>query len=306
MSAETPYRSSARSDEVFVRPYWQTTNIRMKVLLSLGPIALLAASTWWLLRVIRIWGHNLALGHLLVTLFGALFVSIAVPLGIYGLSNFAKTFSRVVIEAACPRCSTQIVQRLEASEQVSEAIACSNCTAYVRIDRTKVCEEDLATWDKWSVPYEVSSKRWRRAAFPFRLPATCAICGSSDAPKKRVIRKFGGSAGSGPSVLGSVAGVAVDVAIDAGGGQRMNSINYWASHRKKSDSKPTEDEQIERDNGALNWIEVPVCDAHATTRPVAYGRGILRFSSYRYYRDFLALNGIDGAAASDESRETQA
>jgi len=304
MSAE-PYRSSARSDEVLVRPYWRTQTVGAKLLISLGPFALLAASTWWVLRVIRIWGHNFAFGHLLVTLFGALFVSFAVPLGIYGLSNFAKAFSRVVVEGVCPRCSTRIAQPLEASEQVSEAIACTNCVLYLRVDRTKVSEEDLAAWDKLYAPYQVPPTRWRRAAFPFQLPAICAICGSSDAPKKREIRRYGGSTSSGPSVLGSVVGVAFDVAVDAGGGPRMNSINYWASHRKETVAEPPEDERIVRDNGALNWIEVPVCDAHEWEFAVAYDDGNLRFASYRYYRDFLALNGIDGSAASNVSRGTQ-
>jgi fluoride ion exporter CrcB/FEX len=283
---------------VLVRPYWQTETIAAKLIISLGPVALLAASTWWLLRVIRIWGHNLAWGHLLVTIFGALFVSFALPLGLWGLSNLAKTFSRVVVEGVCPRCSTRIAQPLEASEQVSEAIACTNCVLYLRVDRTKLSEEDPAAWDEENLPYKVPSKRWRRSR-PFRLPSMCAVCGSCDAPKKSKIREDGGSVSSGPGVIGTVAGMAVDVAIQSGGSPRMKSINYWAGHRTKSVSPPTEpeDKQIERDDRVLARTEVPVCDAHARTSPIAYGGGVLRFASYRYYREFLALSGIDGPAS---------
>jgi hypothetical protein len=55
--------------------------------------------------------------------------------------------------------------------------------------------------------------------------------------------------------------------------------------------EPTEEDRMREE---LADVKVPVCYAHSSgTKPLQYFVGFLEFESYRYYKEFLALNYID-------------
>lgn len=67
-------------------------------------------------------------------------------------------------------------------------------------------------------------------------------------------------------------------------------LNYDGSVKQRGPRSPTDEDRLREE---LADVKVPVCAKHANERPLACMDGTLEFASYRYYKEFLALNYID-------------
>lgn len=264
-------------------PWWKGLSSGELVFTLISVLAV-AGAIWWL-------AHGR--GHVL----GTVFFAIAFVVGLLGLLLIPIYMRRAVIEAPCPSCGV-VARRAFQSKDTKYAVPCTNCVAYIRINGDDVIEEPLDAQD--GIPFEVpptrylpAAKQANRTQFEFKMPAICAACGSSEATQRRKIGNWN-RASSDFGALGFMVSVAADVADVP----NFSAHDYGAMGQGtlKVAKDPTRTESLDR---ALDDIKVPVCTKHVKEGldPLRYDSGKLVFRSYRYYKEFLRLNKIDGAAA---------
>ena len=192
-----------------------------------------------------------------------------------------------VIESACPRCGFRSIRSFSRGDRGEHSPqACGSCTAYLRNDGSLVREES-PSFTSITLPFTVKAEGYKAAVsrdskghYEIPMPHLCAVCGTANARSQRNIA----------TDRTTDFGVAGSVAKQYVRSQRQGALKPYGSYSSSGTS------------GELNLslMQIPVCASHTLdadpfARGVLYETDQLRFQNYGFYKQFLALNHIDGA-----------
>jgi hypothetical protein len=267
---------------------WTPIGVGLRVI---GTLCFLAPF-WWIVELIRHASYRFNDGLIATIGLSAVFVLLFI-IGVLALSSWGGYFSKTVLESDCPVCGTRAKR-----DYNERATSCGTCIAYLRADGTRVREESIDAQDG---SYMVEDKRLRPALKPLgrdgvavAMPAICAVCGSPDATQQRTISRIFETELPGASIAGAVA---KEVAYSAMSREARAKTGLWGplgSGPYQGVKGPAKDADLDP---ALAEVKFPVCETHAAggpSEPIRCMTGNLWFTSYRYYKAFLAENGIDG------------
>lgn len=197
------------------------------------------------------------------------------PIGLWTLSRSRRAY---VIVSACPACGFEKQRDFgDAKQKNPTPVACGHCLAYLRVHPKKLVVRELSRdepsnlisyYGLWSEQYVgIVPRRDDQPdrPFAFTMPQLCAICSAPDAPFLYKIGYCGPAGGTG--LLGKVA----------------FPVNYAGK------ATPSARDDLEEAN---QHIQTPVCARHKDYIAMERDSGYLCFCSYRYYREFCALNHI--------------
>jgi hypothetical protein len=197
------------------------------------------------------------------------------PVGLVTLQSLRRAY---VIVSACPACG------FEASRDFGKAdrknpwpVPCRHCLAYLRVHPTKLVVREVPRNEPTDHLFQfglieeqyvgiVPRRDETDRPFAFAMPTICAICSAPDAPFLSEI----GYCGDTSDPKGAMRGI-------------LYPMNYVG--------KATPSRNDELDN-ANRHIKTPVCAQHKDSIAMERDSGFLRFATYRYYREFCALNNI--------------
>jgi hypothetical protein len=248
----------------------------------------------WIVELIRHASYRFNDGLIATIGLTVVFVMLFI-IGVLAISSWGGYFSKAVLESECPVCGVRATRDFKPNWPTS----CSKCIAYLRADGDRVREERLD--DKGM--YQVAPTRYLPGAKPdperlsFEMPRICATCGSPNAPHERKISKSYTPDLPGAAVVGFVADQFAQEALSHDTRVKMGLWGPQGYGRYKGlGSTPSDDATIEQ---AVHELTFPACDAHANggQAPVEHSDAFLWFRSYRYYKEFLAANKIDGPMA---------
>jgi hypothetical protein len=290
--ADDPTQSAAPAPKTAVgtrRPFYLGYDSLPMAGFQLGSPFVLAWISSWYLGVGRAPGgllgdHNFPPALLLVI------PTVACVVGIFQLADQVRS---TVIDSPCPCCGALHRRTFGAASKPSDdAVACGECTAYLRIRGLEVGEEPPAGmhgYELWPVRYLPRARLSPDGGhLEFDMPPMCATCGSAEATHLREIAAWG--ARTAPANSGGILGAVVDeVASEAFGNAR-----YGAAQRRSVATAPTAEDLYDQ---ALSALTVPVCAQHTEEADpwdatCQYRCGRILWRSYRYYKAFLALNQI--------------
>lgn len=182
---------------------------------------------------------------------------------------------RKTLECECPACGMVTMMEFDADPPIRR---CDRCGAYCRANGTAVSELPLDTLSP--ARFIVESNRYFDIVrcepgytLNFEMPPFCAVCGAADAPHTVPV-EVGASSGSDRD--GFVA----------------QEINYQLTGKHHASSGRTHGRVKGYD---LEATKVPVCAAHTKPDPRPMSSddwGMLGFTSYRYYKAFVAANRV--------------
>jgi len=259
--------------------FWQALDVGT-VIITIGvPVALLA-SAYHVVEVVR--GNSAVFS---VSTAGYVVLAI-VALIFLGLVR--GTLRAIVIESACPRCGFERVRSFGAyGTEDPMPQPCGECIAYLCTDGEFVRElapnasQFYPCFDVKKERYLPALQRDAKGHCTIPMPDLCAVCGSALATSRRDI-DF--PRGTDFGIVGSVAKEYVRT-------KRAGSpVSGWGSY---TSSGPT-------DEIDFLGMQIPVCAQHTqhadpSNKGAAYETdGLLRFQNYGFYKQFLALNHIDG------------
>ena len=246
------------------------------LILELGSPLLLLAS--------GLYAYQVARGDMPLWDFDSLVFLILAILGIVGLRWLFGERRSIVLDSACPCCGFRTVRDFgDSADPERFPVRCGRCIAYLRAEGVEVREEDSDAVSEIPL-YSIEAARLLPAArpdpeghFQFEMPRVCVVCGSDASGGRDVFRER-----SDFGVVGSVVGEAVE--------QERPSTKYTR------DGSSSIDQEL-----GFSGMRVPVCARHAsaasfTERGAEYTGTSLDVQSYRFYKQFLALNHIDGPA----------
>lgn len=180
------------------------------------------------------------------------------------------------VEAACPVCGARGLWPYQAPVDVPDPLRhqCETCGVYVGINGLELREVALDATGEFVLDADRYTKIVPRDAkkhVVLEMPPFCASCGAAAAVVRRPI----------------------DIATSGGGGtsEVWREVNYARSGTRHGVGTSTP-EALRLD---LDHVQVPVCEQHATSRPMpvrADSDATLRFASYRYCKAFCHTNGI--------------
>lgn len=266
---------------------WTPAGVFWRVLGTLcflSPIA-------WIVELIRHASYRFNDG-LMATIGISVVVVVLFIIGVLAVISWGGYFSKTVLESECPVCGARATRDFGPNL----ATGCSKCSAYLRAEGDRVREEQLdATGNFGIVP-----SRYLPGAKPdpdrlsFELPQMCATCGSPDVRHQRQISRT-----YTPDLPGAaVAGFVVEqIAKETLSHESKAKMGLWGplgySRYKGLGASKSDDQLLEN---AVHELTFPACDAHAKSgdAPVEHSEATLWFRSYRYYKEFLAANKIDG------------
>jgi hypothetical protein len=243
------------------------------ILLMLSPVV-------WLVEFIRLEGYENNAGSI-GSLWWPVLSVVLLLVGIYAINEGFDTYN--LLESDCPCCGAHATRRFDPLPAT-----CESCAAYLRADGDRVREEALeATGRYWvgSHRYLRTAKRTEQGRLLFQMPPICAICGSSDAHNTRDVVVDVTPSDSGPSWLGKAI-----VATSSGKTRRQMGLRMDGSVKTSGPSSPGAEDQLREE---LADVKVPVCSEHASGPSPLHCSDVsksLQFTSYRYYKAFLALN----------------
>jgi hypothetical protein len=200
------------------------------------------------------------------------------PVGLVTLQSLRRAY---VIVSACPACGFEATRDFgKADSKNPWPVPCGHCLAYLRVNPTKLVVRELATnteTDHLShygivrEQYEgvVSRRDDGDRQFNFAMPAMCAICCAGEAPFVSEIGVGGGSPDWG-----------------------VTRALFWEPYNnpERKLNAPMREDEIER---ALKHVQTPACAQHKGKIAVERTTlGALFFTTYRYYKEFCALNKI--------------
>lgn len=269
---------------------WTPAGVFWRVLGTLcflSPIA-------WIVELIRHASYRFNDG-LMATIGISVVVVVLFIIGVIAVSSWSGYFSKTVLESECPVCGARATRNFEPKY----ATQCSKCIAYLRADGDRVREERLDATGM----YGVDPTRYLPGAKPdpdrlsFEMPRICATCGSSDARNERPISKSYVADLPGATVASFVVDQLAQEALSHDTRARMGLWGPQGYGRYKGvGANLGDDELVEK---AVHELTFPACDAHTKSSPppVEHSGTRLYFSSYRFYKEFLATNKIDGTTA---------
>jgi hypothetical protein len=250
----------------------------------LSPIA-------WIIELIRDSSYRFNDG-LMATIGISVVVIVLFIIGVITVDSWGGYFSKTVLESECPVCGVRATR----DYGPKYATNCAHCSAYLRSEGDRVREERL---DATGL-FQVAPTRYLRGAkqdprrLSFELPRICATCGSPDARHERKISKS-----YTPDLPGAaVAGFVVEqIAQETLSHESRVKLGLWGplgyGHYRGFGRDKSDDQMLEN---AVHELSFPACDAHVKggDTPVEHSDVTLWFRSYRYYKEFLAANKIDG------------
>jgi hypothetical protein len=203
---------------------------------------------------------------------------------------WAKYLARNVLESECPSCGMRATREFDKRFPTS----CANCPAYLRAEADVVREEQADAIMERFNPYRIAASRYLPAAtrdeqgkVVFKMPPMCAMC-CADANGMRDITDAYAAGDAG--ILGTLA---EEAAYGAMSRESRARTGLWGptgtGNVRNSPSRPTNTSEV-----TLDHLKLPVCAVHASgLSAIEHASSDLCFASYRYYKEFLALNYID-------------
>lgn len=244
----------------------------------------LGGCVWWFVHLSRDYGHLLDPGHALATLAGTLFFGLLFLPAAVGLAVIPLALFSTYIESACPCCGTVDARMFGGTGPTR----CASCRSYLRADGLRVSEEELAAVDTRRPTY---SFEVTRDPAELVLPAMCAVCGSPDTPYILHVEPWPEPHESRSGGFSRFTFAVADVFNMTPRTYGSTRFDWTARTGSSGPAKPTKGEQLDE---ALRALKLPVCVPHSPPQDgqaVARCRdGSLLFASYRYYKQFLALN----------------
>lgn len=200
------------------------------------------------------------------------------PVALFVLADHRR---RYIVQSACPVCGFDSARDFgDLTQERVTPPACGHCLAYLQLNRKQLVVRELPL-DTPSDGYThygllkqqyvdvVSRRDDEDRQFAFVMPARCAFCGAADAPLRRDI---------------DVAGLSDDWGI-------ARAI-FWRPYNnplRKMDAPVAPDEYVK----ALDHIQTPACSKHKDKTAMERSDiASLYFTTYRYYKEFCALNKI--------------
>ena len=260
-------------------PFWRGIDGGDVVVALGGPLLLLAA-VYHVVQIVRGQADFFSLataGYAVGSIVALIFLGL-----------LPSSLRSAAIESACPRCGVVAIRKFnDPKDPLFAPPPCGSCIAYLRLDGLMVSEERPTATH--STPYfAVSAERYLPAvqrdakghAF-FPLPHLCAVCG---APNARAERDIATPRQTDFGVAGTVAKAYVR-------SQRQGAIKSMGSYSSSGGGHEIN----------LSFMRIPVCGQHTLDaapfeRGVLYETERLSFQNYGFYKQFLALNHIDGPA----------
>jgi len=201
------------------------------------------------------------------------------PVGLITLRSLRRAY---VIVSACPCCGVEARRDFgDLRRERPWPTPCGHCTAYLHAQRKSLRVREVRA-DEPSIGltlYRMNQYQYvgivpRRdeedRPFAFVMPAFCAICSDPNAPFTHEI----GFCGVTTDPKGALRGI-------------LYERNYVGK------TAPTPPDDLENAN---RHLQTPACAAHKDKIAMERDSGVLQFCSYRFYREFCALNKItDGA-----------
>lgn len=247
----------------------------------------------WIVELIRHSSYRFNDG-LMATIGISVVVVVLFIIGVLAVNSWGGYFSKTVLESECPVCGTRATRNFEPKY----ATQCSHCMAYLRADGDRVREERPDATGM----FRVDPPRYLPAAKPdpdhlsFELPRICATCGSPEARHDRKIGRAYVAEIPGTAVAGVVVDEVAREMLSHDAKARMGLWGPLGYGRYKGFGTNKSDDDLLDEQ--LKQLAFPACDAHAKggSDPVEYSQAVLLFGSYRYYKEFLAANKIDGTS----------
>lgn len=262
---------------------------------TLIALVLLLGVAWWVSHLVRGYGHLFEGDNDLVTIGGTIFFAIGLLVALSNLASLPGDLRKIKLESECPRCGAPAVRAFhDRKSPARPPTECGRCVAYLRADGDHVREESLDAFDPEAQPYRIwltdrELPRDGKKRIKLAMPSVCATCGSSDAPHRREMFVSGGD---DRSVIGSVIGTAAGEMWEAEVRSRQTVPTY--RHRRDSPAAPSDELEL---RSAFDELRLSVCALHVDDEMgfvAHYYKGLVSFSSYRYYLEFLALNQLEG------------
>jgi hypothetical protein len=216
-------------------------------------------------------------------------------MGPVGLATLQSRRRAYMIVSACPACGFEATRDFRNADRRNPwPIACRHCLAYLRIHPKTLAVREVRRDEPADhlLPFGLLEEQYvgivpRRdeedRPFAFVMPTICAMCSAPDAPFLSEIGYCGIVDGKG----------------------ELRGILYPMNYAGKT--TPTKHDELDRAN---QHIKPPVCAQHKGAIAMERDSGFLQFASYRYYREFCALNkiteGPDVALARAQSTVPQA
>jgi len=257
-------------------PFWKGLDAGF-ALLAIGVCIALVAAAYHIVQIVR--GQAV-----LMSLATAGYVLAAI-VAIFFVGFLRSQLSSAVIDSACPRCGFRSIRSFSTDRGDHIPQACGSCTAYLRSDGALVREES-PSFASITLPFYVKAERYKAAVrrdnegrYEVPMPHLCAVCGSANARSQRNI------ATDRPTDFG----VAGSVAKQYVRSQRQGALKPYGSYSSSGSG----------DELDLSLMRIPVCGSHTLdadpfAQGVLYETDVLRFQNYGFYKQFLALNHIDG------------
>lgn len=279
------------ADDKFVQGIRHRSWTPVGVILRVTGTLCFLAPFWWIVELIRHASYRFNDGLMATIGLTVVFIILFI-IGVLALSSWEGYFSKTVIESECPACGTRAKR-----DYNERATNCSACIAYLRADGNRIREERL---DAENGSYMVSHdrllpalKRDEQDHVVLKMPAMCATCGAPDPKHQKAIYRMTDASLPGSGVIGAVAS---EVAYQAMSRESRAKAGLWGPtgagpYKSLGDAPPNELDS------ALEEVKFLVCETHAKQQGfdlITCYNGNLWFRSYRYYKEFLAENYIDG------------
>ena len=207
---------------------------------------------------------------------------IGIIMGPVGLITLRSLHRAYVIVSACPCCGVEARRDFgDLKQEHPWPTPCGQCTAYLHAQRKGLRVRELRPDEPSTglMPYYLIKQQYvdivpRRdeedRPFDFVMPAFCAVSSNPSAPFVHEI----GFCGDTSDPKGAWRGVLYD----------RNYVGKTA---------PTPPDDLDNAN---RHIQTPACAAHKDKIAMERDSGWLQFRSYRFYREFCALNKIVNGA----------
>jgi hypothetical protein len=258
---------------------WQGTTPFWRAFILLCPLCAIVGA-WYLASLRRLALVDIADNHFLQVGLAA----IGVLMGPVGLITLRSRLRAYVIVSACPCCGVEAARDFgDLKRETPWPTPCGQCTAYLHAQRksSRVREVRFDEPGIGLMHYRIIKQQYEGIVprrdeedrpFAFVMPTFCAVCSDPKAPFVHEIGFCG-------------------VATDSKGVFR--GLLYPRNYPGKTAPTPPDD----LDN-ANRHIQTPACAAHKDKIAMERDSGVLQFRSYRFYREFCALNNItDGEDA---------
>ena len=261
-------------------PFWKGLDT-LYVLIAVGaPLTLLAAA-YHVVQIVR------GRADLIDIATAGYVVAAIVALIFLGLLRMQLQSS--VIQSACPRCGFRSTRSFRVPDDKNfSPPSCGACIAYLRLDGSLVREQPSSA--TYAVPcfdvkverYASVARRDARGYYEVPMPGICAVCGAANAREHRDI--------SSPAPTSF--GVVDTVASEYVKAHRQGALKPYGSHLSAGGHQEI----------YLGCMRIPVCARHTLDADpwnvgAVYETDVLRFQNYGFYKQFLALNHIDGPGA---------